>query len=176
MRTAILVGLYLLIISLIPGCASLPPHMRSEGTKITVPPAGRHWGSQVFVHNGAGRNVVIVPMDRGQGYPAEYELGKRDPWYLGLRRKEKTTKVFALRNGETIAVPLIANTASYYQRKMTLEVAVVENNQFLGKYFFCLGVPIRAVVTEYVIFGKQELLDLRRRNSGYPCRSDSLWY
>lgn len=175
MKKRLLLGL-LLAVPLCGGCAGFPHHIRPEGTRMAVPPAGRHWGSQVFVHNSAGKNVVIVPMDRGQGYPAEYELGKRNPWYLGLRRREKTTKVFALRNGETIAVPLIANTAGYYQRKMTLEVTVSENGKFLGKYFFCLSAPIRAIVTEYLIFGRTELLDLKKRNSGYPCRSDSLWY
>jgi len=174
MKKRLLLGL--LLVAGLAGCANLPQHIRSEGTRVAVPPAGEHWGSQAFIHNGAKKNIVIVPMNRGKGYPAEYELGKRSSWCFGLCRKRKVTKVFALGHGETIAVPLIANTASYYQRKMTLEVAVTENGKFLGKYFFCLGVPIRAVVTEYVIFGKQELADLRNRNSGYPCRNDSLWY
>jgi len=164
----------LLFTNALAGCSGI--RLRPEGTKITVSSAGEHWGSQAIIYNNAAKNVIIVPKERGNGFPAEYELGKKSLWCLGLCRKTKIKKLFALSYGEQIAVPLIANTTDPYWRKMTLELAVLENNQLIGSYFVCLVAPVRATVTETVIFGKKELHSLKIGNHGYACQNYFPWY
>ena len=169
MRRALFLTLCSIAIALTAGCRTIP---YGATEKIVGIPAFSN--SKAIIQNRAGRGVIIIPLKGGQYYPAEYWTGKRSPWCAFLCREKFITKAVAIPNGKQITVPLIANTASYAARKMTIELAVLENDRKIGSYLAFISIPTYGTATEYFVFDLNRLLALKNGDYGEPCRSD-IW-
>ncbi|MDO8429999.1 MAG: hypothetical protein Q7S73_01365 [bacterium] len=148
------------------GCATLP-----QGSLVTVRTTGfTFFQSKITAYNNAGQNVTIQPFSSEKGFVAEYQLGKRDWACLWLCRKKIPTKVFVLRHGDHLRIPMQMNMTGQY-RQESIGLLIKERGRIIGAYSYCVYVPYDRAITEDIVFGPQELAELKQGNSGRPCRS-----
>lgn len=162
MRRVPFLALCLPAISLANGCATAP---RADFALSR---------STVVIHNVSERPILIVPLKGGAAYPA-YRRGKRRSWLRWLGEKKILTEsALAIPYGGHLRVPLVANKISYAERRMSVELLVLEKNRLIGKYFYCVTAPVYGTVEVPLVFDRAALEDLRSKNSGEPC-SHQLW-
>ena len=161
-------------------CTSLQralPKVPAEGTQVVLPANGsRFWGPKLTIHNFAGKGVTIVPVSGGKPYPAAYKMGKRSFWCLGLCREKTVIGYFAICNGSSLAIPLVENTDSYYDRRMSLELYIYENKQLVGRYFFCVINQLYHNSSQQIVFNKYTLQSMKAGRYGEICqRARQYW-
>lgn len=142
---------------------------------VTAPRAGSALSrSTVVIHNVSERPILIVPLKGGVAYPA-YRREKRSSWLRWLGEKKiPTENALAIPYGGHLRVPLVANKISYAERRMSVELLVLEKNRLIGKYFYCVTAPVYGAVEVPLVFDRAALENLRSKNSGEPC-SHQLW-
>lgn len=161
------IGLMIGVVAMLEsGCASLP-----QGSLVTVRTTGFTLNrSAVNVYNNAGKNVTVQPFSSGEGFVSEYRLGKRDWACLWLCREKIPTKVFVLKHGDHLRIPMRMNLTGQY-RQESIGFLVKEKGRSVGTYSYCVYAPHDRTITEDLHFGKQELAALKQGYSGRPCRS-----
>lgn len=160
MKTAILLGLYPLAISLVSGCATV----QSSGGAISR--------STVVLYNTAGRNITLVPTD---SYHEVYKAHRREKRMsrigqalLGDKRIP-TRQAVGIPYGGHFRMPLVANKVSWAERRMTVKAWVIEKDRLIGHYYYCVTAPTYGSVDEPLEFGRDELAALRKGLHGETC-------
>jgi len=162
------------------GCASLqkvPLKAPAEGAQFVLPADGSWFlGPKLIIHNFAGKGITVIPVSGGKPYTAAYKMGKRSFWCLGLCREKIPTGYSAICNGKSLAIPLVENTDSYYDRRMSLELYVYENNRLIGRHFFCVINPLYHHSSRQIIFDKDTLQNMKAGRYGEICqRARQYW-
>lgn len=153
------------VLGILSGCASVQSPKATIYTNIPF-----FYNSGITVRNSGGEGVVLTPQSRGNGFVAEYKLGKRTSQSLWLFREKIPTKLVELKHGETITLPLDRNNTN---RTVYIPFAmkVVENGKVLGSYSYCVTVyPGQDNSLEFN-FGPRELENLKRGYTGHSCSS-----
>jgi hypothetical protein len=149
--------------SILSGCASVNGPKITYRTNIPL-----FYSSSITVRNSAGPDVVIVPQSRGDGFVAEYQLGKRTFRTLWLVREKIPTKLVELKHGETFTIPLGRNTTDRTV-SIPFAVKVIERGKVIGSFSYCLSAyPYQDNVAE-LNFGPRALRALKQGDTGYQC-------
>ncbi len=151
------------VLGILSGCASMNSPRVTIVSNIPF-----FYSSSITVRNSAGPKVVIVPQSRGDGFVAEYKLGKRTFRSLWLFPEKIPTKLVELKHGETLTVPLGRNTSNQTV-SIPFAVKVIEDGAVLGSFSYCLSAyPFQDNVAE-LNFGPRELQELKQGYTGYQC-------
>lgn len=146
------------------GCGTL-----RQGTRVRVETTGFSlYRSEIMVYNNAGPGVDVIPFSRGAGFVAEYLIGKRKPVCLWLCRKKTPTKIFAVKHGQSLRIPMRMNLTGRTMEQ-SIGLKIVQNGRVVGTYAQCIYVPNERAVTRDVVFGKEELRRLKQGDAGQPC-------
>ena len=146
------------------GCGTL-----QQGTRVQVKTTGFSlYRSEIMVYNNAGPGVDVIPFSRGAGFVAEYRVGKRKLICLGLCREKIPTKIFAVKHGQSLRIPMRMNLTGRTMEQ-SIGLKVTQNGRDVGTYVQCVYVPNETAVTRDVVFGKEELRQLKEGDSGRPC-------